>query len=169
MIPQILFFALAITAVAAALGLLIARNPIVSALWLVLNLFCIAGLYLTLNAGFIAVIQVIVYAGAVMVLFLFVIMLLNLTELPRLQRFNWRLGIAFLLGVGILAQLVYVLAKSFDVLPEGTEALATENAGSVRVLARELFTRFAMPFEVIGVLLLVATIGAVLLARKRVA
>ena len=169
MIPQILFFALAITAVAAALGLLIARNPVASALWLVLNLFCVAGLYLTLNAAFIAVIQVIVYAGAIMVLFLFVIMLLNLAEIPRFQRFNWRLGLAFLLGIGILAQLVYVVARGFDVLPGETLAAPGESTGSAQFLARELFTRFAMPFEVIGVLLLVATIGAVLLARRRVA
>ena len=168
MIPQILFFALAITAVAAALGLLIARNPVVSALWLVLNLFCIAGLYLTLNAEFIAVIQVIVYAGAIMVLFLFVIMLLNLAALPRLQHMDWRMAIAFALGVGILAQLVYVVARGFDILPGEVAGGTAENTGSAEFLARELFTHFAMPFEVIGILLLVATIGAVLLARKRI-
>lgn len=166
MIEQIFFFALAIAAVAAALGMLIARNPVVSSLWLVFNLFCIAGLYLTLNAEFIAVIQVIVYAGAIMVLILFVIMLLNLGALPRFQTLNWRLGLAFVLGVGILAQAVYVFAKAFDVLPDNAAAMPAESAGTVSILGRELFTRYAMPFEVTGVLLLVATIGAVLLARR---
>ena len=170
MIAPILFFLLAITAVAAALGLLIARNPVVSALWLILNLFCIAGLYLTLNAEFIAVIQVIVYAGAIMVLFLFVIMLLNLAELPSPALLDWKFAASFLLGIGILALLVYVVASGFDVLPgEQLGAVGEDHTGSAKFLARELFTRFAMPFEVIGVLLLAATIGAVLLARKRVA
>lgn len=77
MAAQILFFVLATVAIAGALGMLISRNPVNSALWLILNLFCVAGLYLTLNAEFIAVVQVLVYAGAIMVLFLFVIMLLN--------------------------------------------------------------------------------------------
>ncbi|HEX7070477.1 MAG TPA: NADH-quinone oxidoreductase subunit J [Rhodothermales bacterium] len=169
MLAPILFFVLAIVAIAAALGMLIARSPVVSALWLVLNLFCIAGLYLTLNAEFIAVVQVIVYAGAIMVLFLFVIMLLNLGELPRLQTFDWKLGAAFIVGVGILAVLVYVVASTLEILPGSLVASTDANTGSAPVLARELYTRFALPFEIIGVLLLVATIGAVLLARRRTA
>ncbi|PSQ67216.1 MAG: NADH-quinone oxidoreductase subunit E, partial [Bacteroidetes bacterium QH_2_64_74] len=88
-----MFFFLATVAVAAALGMLIARNPVASALWLVLNLFCIAGLYLTLNASFIGAIQILIYAGAIMVLFLFVIMLLNLSALPELEKLDWpRIG-----------------------------------------------------------------------------
>jgi NADH-quinone oxidoreductase subunit J len=169
MLAPILFFVLAIVAIAAALGMLIARSPVVSALWLVLNLFCVAGLYLTLNAEFIAVVQVIVYAGAIMVLFLFVIMLLNLGELPRLQGFDWKLGAAFFLGVGILSLLVYVVASTLEILPGELVSNTDANTGTASVLAGELFTRYAMPFEIIGVLLLVATIGAVLLARRRAA
>lgn len=167
MLAQFLFFLLAIVAIVGALGMLIARSPVASALWLILNLFCVAGLYLTLNAQFLAVIQVLVYAGAIMVLFLFVIMLLNLAELPQIQAFDWKMGVGFLLGVGILAQLVYVVARSLDVLPTALGPAGPEQPGTAYQLARELFTRYAMPFEVIGLLLLVATIGAVLLARKR--
>lgn len=169
MIAQLLFFLLAIVAVAAALGMLIARNPVTSALWLVLNLFCIAGLYLTLHAQFIGIIQVLIYAGAIMVLFLFVIMLLNLAELPGYGDIDWKRGAAFILGMGVLAQLVYIVAMSFGVLPQPQSIEGAVETGSADVIARELFTVYALPFEVIGLLLLVATIGAVMLAKRRFA
>jgi NADH-quinone oxidoreductase subunit J len=164
---QILFVVLATVAIAAALGMLLSRNPVASALWLVLDLFCIAGLYLTLNAQFIAVVQVLVYAGAIMVLFLFVIMLLNLTALPRLPHFDWRRLVGFLAGMAILVQLVYVLAAGLGALPVELSAEQTSATGSAQEIAAELFTRFAMPLEMIGVLLLAATIGAVILAKRR--
>ena len=166
MTPQFLFFFLAIVAITAALGMLIARSPVSSALWLILNLLCVAGLYLTMNAQFLAVIQVLVYAGAIMVLFLFVIMLLNLAALPGVRDINWKLGFGFILGVGFLAQLSYAIASSMDLIPEQPSVQAAVATGSVDVVAKELFTRFAMPLEMIGILLLAATIGAVLLARR---
>ncbi len=167
MFAQILFFFVATVAVAAGIGLIVSRNPVTSALWLVLNLFCIAVLYVTLNAQFIGVIQILVYAGAIMVLFLFVIMLLNLAELPDLKAVDWKLGAAFVLAMAVLAQLVYVIARGFDVLPESVEVEASATSGSAYALGQELFTRYALPLEVIGVLLLVATIGAVMLAKRK--
>lgn len=167
MFAQILFFFVATVAIAAGIGLIVSRNPVTSALWLVLNLFCIAVLYVTLNAQFIGVIQILVYAGAIMVLFLFVIMLLNLAELPDLQAVDWKLGAAFVLAMAVLAQLVYVIARGFDVLPESVEVEASATSGSAYALGQELFTRYALPLEVIGVLLLVATIGAVMLAKRK--
>jgi NADH-quinone oxidoreductase subunit J len=167
MLPQLLFFFLAVVAIAAALGMLISRNPVNSALWLILNLFCIAGIYLTLNAQFIAVIQIVVYAGAIMVLFLFVIMLLNLDALPRLQDVDWRRGMAYFLGMAVLAQLTYIVALGLDVLPEPSSSAEAAVSGSATEIAKELFTRYAVPFEVIGIMLLVATIGAVMLAKRR--
>ncbi len=167
MVAQYLFFLLAIVAVAAALGMLIARNPVSSALWLVLNLFCVAGLYLTLNAQFIAVIQVLVYAGAIMVLFLFVIMLLNLAALPGLKLFDWRRGVAFVLVMGLLAQLAFIMAKSAGALPVPVSIEQAAQTGTASVIARDLFTRYAMPLELVAVLLLVATIGAVMFAKRR--
>lgn len=164
---QFIFFLLAITAVAAALGMLISRSPVNSALWLVLNLFCVAGLYLTLHAQFIAVIQILVYAGAIMVLFLFVIMLLNLAELPRVEDVRWYKVAGFLLGMGVLAQLTYIVSMSLGVLPEPVSAEQAALTGTANNIARELFTRYLLPFEVIAVLLLVATIGAVMFAKKR--
>ena len=167
MAAQLWFFFLAIVAVAAALGMLIARNPVNSALWLVLNLFCIAALYITLHAQFIGVIQILVYAGAIMVLFLFVIMLLNLSALPTVQQFGWKRAIAFLLGMGVLAQLVYIVAAGLGTLPAPVPAERAAEAGTALEIGKELFTRYALTFEVIGILLLVATIGALMLAKRR--
>ena len=167
MFEQILFFFFAVVAITAGVGMIASRNPVASALWLVLNLLCIAALYITLNAQFIGVIQVLVYAGAIMVLFLFVIMLLNLSALPGLRNIDWKLTTAFLLAMAVLAQLVYVVASALDVLPELPSAEATAETGSAYLIGRELLTRYALPLEVIGILLLVATIGAVMLAKRR--
>jgi NADH-quinone oxidoreductase subunit J len=162
-----MFFLLATVAVAAAVGMLTARSPVSSALWLVLNLFCIAGLYLTLNATFIGAVQILVYAGAIMVLFLFVIMLLNLSALPPLQEIDWARVLGFILGMGVLSQLLYVVALQFDL---GVEPVAAETAaqvGSATTLGEYLFTQYALHIEVAGILLLAATVGAVMLAQRR--
>ncbi len=166
MVAQLLFFFLAIGAIVGALGMLLARNPVNSALWLISNLFCVAGLYLTMNAAFIAVIQVLVYAGAIMVLFLFVIMLLNLSALPSLDEFDWRKGAAFILGMGVLAQLTYIVAMSLGVLPEPIAVETAANAATATAIGIEIFTRYAILLQVIGVLLLAATIGAVMIAKR---
>ncbi len=167
MAGQILFFALAVTAIAAGIGTVWSRSPVNSALWLILNLFCIAGLYLTLNAQFIAVIQVLVYAGAIMVLFLFVIMLLNLSEKPSFTRMTFARIFGFFLVMGVLALLTYAVAAGLDVLPENVVPEAAAVSGSPSALARALFTQYALPFELIGVLLLAATIGAVVIAKRK--
>jgi NADH-quinone oxidoreductase subunit J len=167
MLGSFLFFLFAVLAIVGALGMLIARSPVVSALWMVLNLFSIACLYLTLNAQFIAIIQILVYAGAIMVLFLFVIMLLNLGAVPRLPAFDWRKGVAFLLGVGVLAQILYVVALGLDVVPTTVTAAEAAINGSAAAVGLVLFTEYAFLLQIIAVLLLAATIGAVLLAKKR--
>ena len=119
---------------------------------------------MTLSAEFIAVVQVLVYAGAIMVLFLFVIMLLNLGALPNLERVDFKKGVGFVLGTVILAQLVYVTATASE--PLATAAFDPAETGSALKIAEELFTRYALPFEIIGILLLVATVGAVMLAKR---
>lgn len=162
-----MFFLLATVAIAAALGMLVARNPVSSALWLVLNLFCIAGLYLTLNASFIGVIQILVYAGAIMVLFLFVIMLLNLSALPELRELDWARVGGYGVGLVLLSQLLYVVAVQFDLGIEPTNAEMAAEMGDAAALGEILFTRYALHVEVAGILLLAATVGAVLLAQRR--
>lgn len=172
-------------AVASALLCVTRRNPIASALWLVSTMFALAGIYVLLHAQFIAAIQVLVYAGAVMVLFLFVIMLLNLEETPKsLKRWPVWLVAVGLAGV-LAAELVTVRSYTPDrlareistvqgpvdpalVLAEGAAAdKATEEKGVIGGIAEPLFDSYLIPFEITSVLLLAAVIGAVVLAKKK--
>ncbi len=189
-----LFFVFAVFAVAGSLGMLISRSPVASALWMVQTMLAIACLYLTLNATFIGVVQVLVYAGAIMVLFLFVIMLLNLEQTPRLSAFTWQRAAAFVGGVAVLALLLTAVAEQTDVFPSPTAVAVVEASDEVAVVGPEgevavieedeaavvpldptsveqigvaLLTRHAFTLEIVGALLLAATIGAVLLAKKR--
>lgn len=167
MASPFMFFLLATVAVAAALGMVIARSPVSSALWLVLTLFCVAGLYLTLNASFIGVIQILVYAGAIMVLFLFVIMLLNLSALPEMDDVNWSAVGGFVVAMVVLSLLLYMVALQFDLGIEPATAQQAAEVGSAAALGEVLFTRYVLHVEVAGILLLAATVGAVLLAQRR--
>ena len=165
MFASSLFLLFGSIAVIAALGMLISRNPVTSALWLILVMCSIAGLYMTLNAEFIAVIQVLVYAGAIMVLFLFVVMLLNLAALPKLGEIGWSHAVGCLLGIVVLVQLVTIGVTGPVEPADAIDRAAT--GGSAMEIARELFTRYALAFEMVGVLLLVATVGAVMLAQRK--
>lgn len=163
MFAEVFFVAASLIAVFAALAMLISRSPVQSALWLILVMLCVAGLYVTLNAEFIAVVQVLVYAGAIMVLFLFVIMLLNLSAVPEVDRIDVKKGAGFALFTVILAQMVYVTATTSESL---SSAVVNTETGSALNIAEALFTRYVLPFEIIGILLLVATVGAVMLAKR---
>lgn len=164
MFPEVFFIVSSIVAVFAALAMLVSRSPVQSALWLILVMLCVAGLYVTLNADFIAVVQVLVYAGAIMVLFLFVIMLLNLGAVARLDQMDVKKGIGFVLLTIILAQLVYITATTSTTL--SSKIIEDSESGSALKIAEELFTIYVLPFEMIGILLLVATVGAVILAKR---
>ncbi len=163
MFAEVFFVAASLIAVFAALAMLISRSPVQSALWLILVMLCVAGLYVTLNAEFIAVVQVLVYAGAIMVLFLFVIMLLNLSAVPEVDRIDMKKGVGFVLFTVIMAQMVYVTATTSESL---SSAVVNTETGSALNIAEALFTRYVLPFEIIGILLLVATVGAVMLAKR---
>jgi NADH-quinone oxidoreductase subunit J len=154
--------------VASALLVITRRSPVIAALYLVLNFFVLAGLYLTLNAQFVAVIQVLVYAGAIMVLFLFVIMLLNLGDEERLtERISLKKMLAVGLSFGLLMELVYIFGYLDVNLPDGDFARGVE-IGTVEHIGKQLFTEFLFPFEITGILLLAAIVGAVVLAKKRI-
>ena len=167
MLEPFLFFVFAVLALVGGIGLLVSRSPVAGALWTVLTMIAIACLYMTLNAAFIGVVQILVYAGAIMVLFLFVIMLLNLEELPRLTGFDWRKGASFVLGVAVLAQILAVVTLQIPGLTETPDAADPVAATSVEAIGVSLLTDHAFTLQIIGVLLLAATIGAVLLAKKR--
>ncbi|MFK7972698.1 MAG: NADH-quinone oxidoreductase subunit J [Bacteroidia bacterium] len=160
-LQTIFFWFFALLGIAGGLGLILNRNPVYAALSLILNFFSIAGLYLSLQAEFIAVVQIIVYAGAIMVLFLFVIMLLNLSDEEGLKRFDSRRGLAFILGLGFLAELLYATSG----LQQTTLAPGYE-FGSVDKIGEALFTEYLFPFEIISAILIVALIGAIAVARK---
>ena len=136
------------------------RSPVTSAMFLVLTIVSLAALFVLLHAFFLAAVQVLVYAGAVIVLFLFVIMLLDLREEER--REMRRLALA---GGGVLAVVLAVLLGSaFASLPAGTAPPVLE--GTTRPLGRMLFSDYLLPFEILSVLLLVGMLGAVLLSKK---
>lgn len=157
------FLALAVPLVAVAIMVIAHPSPVYSALFLVLTLFLLAVYFLFLDAHVVAALQIIVYAGAIMVLFLFVIMLLNLqSETLHAQRS--RLGrVALIGGVVLAAELGLLLARP-PADPAGGET--PEGFGTIETLSRELFTTYVLPFEVTGLLLLVAVIGAVVLAKR---
>jgi NADH-quinone oxidoreductase subunit J len=141
------------------------RNPVRSALLLVLNFFTLALIYFMLSAQFIGALQVIVYAGAIMVLFLFVIMLLNLGSPEAvMQERDLKRPLAYLIGFGILATLV---GQAFVLLLPMTPQPPSQ-AGTAKVIGQALFTQWAYPVLLMGVLLTVGVIGSILLARRRV-
>lgn len=164
---QGVFFVLAAVSVFSAVMMVIQRNPVNSALYLILNFFCLGGLYLTLNAQFIAVVHITVYAGAIMVLFVFVIMLLNLRDDKRLRE---HLGLRMYFGIGfsvlLLAEMLYIFGfSSATTMTE--QSPASLEMGTVEYLGKVLFTKFLFPFEITSLLLLAAIIGAVILAKKK--
>jgi NADH-quinone oxidoreductase subunit J len=161
-IQTILFWFFSILAIGGGIGLLLNRNPVYAALAMVINLFSIAGLFLSLNAEFLAVIQILVYAGAIMVLFLFVITLLNLTDEQNLLRFDIRRGLGFVLGLAFLGEMFYIL-RGFA---EDKRVLGEFEFGTAEELGKALMTEYIFPFEIISVILLAALIGAIAVARR---
>ncbi|HWP82824.1 MAG TPA: NADH-quinone oxidoreductase subunit J [Bacteroidota bacterium] len=166
-IETFVFYILAFLAVGSAFMVILHRNPVTSALYLVFHFFVLGGLYLTLHAQFIAVIQILVYAGAIMVLFLFVIMLLNLRDERSLREaITWKKTLAAALSAGLLVELIYIVGFSAGEPKLISPAKAIE-VGTTEYIGKQLFTRFLFPFEVTSVLLLAAIVGAVLLAKRK--
>ena len=164
-LQMLLFLLLALVAIASALGMLISRNAIYSALFLVLNFATVAVYFLLLNAPFIAVAQVSVYAGAIMVLFLFVIMLLGAERAVQAQSIPWQRPLAISLAIILLLEAGFILLGQRGVVPLVTSELPA-GFGSPAQVGTELFQNYLLPFEVTSVLLLVAMIGAIVLTKN---
>jgi len=166
-LDSILFFVLAGVAVISAILMVTRRNPVISAIYLILNFFMLSGLYLTLQAQFLAVIQILVYAGAIMVLFVFVIMLLNLSDEQRLaEGISYRKIIAVVLAIAMFLEVVYIVGFNFG----GKFTMQSPDAGkigTVEYIGTQLFTIFLFPFEITSLLLLAAIVGAIVLAKKK--
>jgi NADH-quinone oxidoreductase subunit J len=167
----VLFWVFAGIALLSAALCISRRSPLASALWLVVTLFALSAVYVTLDAQFIGVLQVLVYAGAIMVLFLFVIMLLNLGRGgPSDLKGPAGLAIAALLGGALFVQLRALPGAGPPALirlPEGTMAALQEQQGMVQTVARPLFSDYLIPFEITSILLLAAVVGAVVLAKRK--
>jgi NADH-quinone oxidoreductase subunit J len=163
---HILFWACATLAVLMGVLVVALPNPVSSALALVVTLCAVAGLFLSLGAQFIAMVQVIVYAGAIMVLFLFVIMLLQMRGAPRggRQVFGPRV-LGALLGAGLFVQLGTIMAAA--TYPGGPGEAAFFGPNNTLEIGKVLYSRYLVPFEVTSVLLLVALVGAVVLAKRK--
>jgi NADH-quinone oxidoreductase subunit J len=166
MAEKVLFFVFAVPLVATALGVLLSRNPVYAAINLVAAFFCMAGIYVLLTAHLIAFMQVLVYAGAVMVLFLFVIMLLSLGDEhlvpePSKRAMQW-------VGVAGAVALAAVIATAVSTVADGGAAAVDGTFGTVKAVGRVLFTEFLLPFEATSLLLLVAIVGAVVVAKEKI-
>lgn len=164
-IQLILFLGLGLVAVASALAMVFSRNAVYAALYLILNFSTIAVFYLLLNAAFISLVQVTVYAGAIMVLFLFVIMLLGAEQTGRAPAAWWMQPLGLGLGAILLAEALYIIFTQSAGMPTAGQAPA--NFGAPDMIGETLFRQYLLPFEVTSVLLLVAMIGAIVLTVRR--
>jgi len=165
MIPDlILFFGLALVAIASAIGLLLSRSAIYAALNLIINITAIAVFFLLLEAPFLALIQITVYAGAIMVLFLFVIMLLGAEKLATGPPLPYQRPLSILLGVVLLLEAAYALF--FRSNPGAVPPPTLAGFGSPQAIGETLYSAYLLPFEVISILLLAAMVGAIVLTKK---
>jgi NADH-quinone oxidoreductase subunit J len=164
------FFFAIVALVAIVSGILVVkcRNPINSALSLILTFFCLATFYVMLDAPFMAAIQVIVYAGAIMVLIVFVIMLLNLRTGTG-ARYTHAVAVGSIIGVLTLVEIIYFFTRSgLTGMRGGLSKELIEQVGHTELIGQSMFTEFLLPFEITSLLLLVAIIGAVVLAKRKI-
>ena len=159
----LLFFLFAALAVGSVLGMIISRNQAYSALFLVLAFASLGGLFGLLGAPFMAVVQIIIYAGAIMVLFIFVIMMIHLGEGISAEKKKWTIAAAVFMGIILLAEIVFAIKGAPAVPMIGQEMAGT----SPTEIGRLLFTKYLYPFEITSILIIAALVGAVVLVKKR--
>jgi NADH-quinone oxidoreductase subunit J len=163
----IFFLLLSLIAISTAVGMLLSRNAVYSALFLVLNFITVAVFYLLLGAPFIAMAQITVYAGAIMVLFLFVIMLLGAESLPNPEVLPWQKPLAGVLAVALAMEATFIfLTRARPAGDISQPDVAVNTMTSLQALGQSLFSDYLLPFEVTSILLLVAMVGAIVLVRK---
>ncbi len=160
---EVIFWVLTVIAISCALGVILSRNPISSVLFLIATFFAVSGHYLLLNAQFLAIVNIIVYAGAIMVLFLFVIMLMNLNADVEPQK-SRLVQFAGIISGGIL--FLVVLAALRETTTRGTLESTATDIGLIENLGKTLFTKYVLPFELSSVLFLSAMIGAMVIGKK---
>lgn len=167
MLPQIIFGYFAISTIVLSVLIITRKNPVHSVLWMLVLFFHIAAIYLFLNAEFIAAVQIILYAGAILVLFLFVIMMLNLKEELTSEKFigEWPIGVA--LGLSFLLFVFFAITK-YTQGPLGIYTIELiQKETHTKAIGKVLYTEYLLPFEIASVILLIAIVGAMVLAKKR--
>jgi NADH-quinone oxidoreductase subunit J len=162
------FLIITLVAIISAILVVTCKNPINSALSLIMTFFCLATYYVMLDAPFMAAVQVMVYAGAIMVLMVFTIMLLNI-RVDASKIHSHKLVFSSIIGFFTLLNIGYVIVKSRAALPSGTyTGEIIKRIGHTELIGKEMFTSFLLPFEITSILLLVAIVGAVILAKKKI-
>lgn len=162
---EILFFFLSALAIFSAIMVLISKNPVHSVLWLVAVFFAISGHYILLNAQFLAIVNMIVYAGAIMVLFLFVIMLMNLNAETEPRKNLW-IKLAGVISGGCLLMVLVSLVRQATDLHAKKAMTTTGDIGLIKNLGKLLFSDYVVPFEITSVLFLSAMVGAIVIGKK---
>ena len=162
-ITTLVFILLSAMAVGSAIMMIASKSPVHSVLWLIVVFFAISGHYILLNAQFIAIVNIIVYAGAIMVLFLFVVMLMNLNAETEPIK-NYRLQLIGIISGGALLLIIVSAVMKIDV--EQMVEMKVGDAGLIKVLGMNLFKNYLLPFEISSVLFLSAMIGAVVIGKK---
>ncbi len=167
MLPQLFFGYFAAAIIILSLLVITRKNPVHSVMWMLLLFFHIASMYLFLNAEFIAAIQVIVYAGAILVLFLFVVLLLNLKDELETDRFIGSWPVGMLVSIAIFASVAAAM-QSFVLGQKGNFTVElVQRVTHTKALGKLLYTEYLFPFEIASLILLIAVIGAIVLAKKR--
>lgn len=164
-LQQILFWTLSLLLIVCALFVVISRNPVHSVMFLIGVFFCISGHYILLNAQFLAVVNIIVYAGAIMVLFLFVIMLMNLNSDTEPQK-SRLVQFAALLSGGALFLVLVAALRTVEVEQQDILQVQNSEIGLIKNLGQVLFTKYVLPFELASILFLSAMVGAIVIGKK---
>jgi NADH-quinone oxidoreductase subunit J len=170
MMDALFFYLFAALVLGGAIFTVTRRSAVHSAVSLIVSLIGVAGLYLLQQAEFLFAVQIVLYVGGIMVLFLFVIMLVNLDRAAKQRQFNGQWGIALLCVAAVGAELAYFVRKgaSSFALPKPPLAVAANAGGNTEQIATVLFSQYLLPFEIASVLLLVAVVGSVVMAKKRI-
>jgi len=166
-LESLFFYILAGIILGGAVLTITRRNAVHSAIWLIVTLIGVAGLYLHLHAEFLAAVQVLLYIGGIMVLFLFVIMLVNLDEAAKQRQFNRQWSIALIAALVMLAELGLFVWRGADTFQFG-QASGGSLAPNTELIALALYRDYMLPFEIASLLLLVAILGAVIMAKKQI-
>ena len=158
-----LFFLLLIICIASVLGMIISKDQAYNALFLILAFVCMGGLFALLDAPFIAAVQIIIYAGAIMILFIFVVMMINLRKGIGPEKKKWTMYFAIVIAVVLIVELILTVKGVL----EPVSTVASEQLGSPTDLGRLLFTKYLYPFEITSILIIAALVGAIVLVKKK--